>query len=84
MKISDVKSSDRPFHVAAKAYIASMSDDEVVTMTELANRIGRPVPQASGPYRDLEPYGCKVMLNRVKFVYGNPKALRSLRKKLSI
>jgi hypothetical protein len=84
MKISDVNSRGVPFHVAAKAYIRKMSDNEVLTMGELAQRLGRPVPQSSAPYRNLEPFGCKVMLNRVKCVYGNPKALRALRKKLAL
>lgn len=83
MKISEIGRGALPFRVAAISYLSKMPDDEVITIDELSERIGHPVPQSGGPYRAIAPYGCKVMLNRRKFVYGNPKAIRALKKKLN-
>jgi hypothetical protein len=83
VKISEIKSSGT-FVDAAIACIASLSDDEVLTMQELAERLGRALPSNGATYGKLRPYGCLVNLGRPAFVYGNPKALRALRKKLAL
>jgi hypothetical protein len=83
VKISQIKTAGK-FVDAAIACIASLPDDEVLTMQELSERIGRPLPSNGVTYAKLRPYGCLVNLGRQAFVFGNPKALRALRKKLSL
>jgi hypothetical protein len=83
VKISQIKSAGK-FVDAAIACIASLPDDEVLSMQELSERLGRALPSNGHTYNKLRPYGCMVNIGRPAFVYGNPKALRALRKKLSL
>ena len=83
MKISQIAHGES-FASAAIAYLETLPDDEVITMQELAERIHRPPPSNGNAYRSLVEYGCKIMMQRKLFVYGNLKAIRALRKKLAL
>jgi hypothetical protein len=83
VKISEIKSFCT-FEEAALAYIAQMPDDEVLTIRELAEKLGRQQPPNGRSIARLHERRLKISHGKIAYVYGNPKALRALRKKLSL
>ena len=89
MKIADFSISNKAltFSELAMKFLDSAPDDEVFKLYELAAAINRKIPSTLSHLSPvfLERYSTKILADsRYVHVYGNPKAIKSLRKKLGL
>lgn len=62
-----------------------MPDDELLTLPEIAARLGRPKPTNSHDIRQLCGSGMLVSYHsRRQWVFGNPRALKALKRHLNL